>query len=32
MSSHSEALTREEVCSVIAGKVRTRRVPMFIHF
>lgn len=28
----NEPLTREEVRSVIAGRARTRRVPMFIHF
>ena len=32
MPSDISPLTREEVCSVVAGRARTRRVPMFIHF
>jgi len=32
MHNDKTPLTREEVCSVIAGRARTRRVPMFIHF
>ncbi|MFC1601217.1 uroporphyrinogen decarboxylase family protein [Candidatus Sumerlaeota bacterium] len=27
-----EPLTREEVCSVIAGRANTRRVPVYFHF
>jgi len=32
ISSYNTPLTRAEVCSVVEGRARTRRVPMFIHF